>query len=90
VVYLHGAIGSPRWRTPHLDALIARLGIRYVVVDRPGFGGSDPSPGRTVAAFARDVEDLVDALAFERFSVVGGSCVPAPSTSARSPRTAPS
>ena len=73
VVYLHGAIGSPRWRTPHLDALVARLGIRYVVVDRPGFGGSDPSPGRTVAAFARDVEDLADALGFERFSVVGVS-----------------
>jgi len=73
VVYLHGAIGSPRWRTPQLDAVIARAGVRYVVVDRPGFGGSDPSPGRTVAAFARDVEDLADALGFGRFSVVGVS-----------------
>jgi pimeloyl-ACP methyl ester carboxylesterase len=71
VLYLHGAIGSPRWRTPGLDSLIERLGIRYVVVNRPGFGGSDPSPGRTVAGFATDVEDLADGLGFERFSVVG-------------------
>lgn len=73
VVYLHGAIGSPRWRTPRLDALIAAAGIRYVAVSRPGFGASDPSPGRMVADFARDVEDLADALGFERFSVVGVS-----------------
>src|SRR6185295_8620516 len=48
--------------SPQLDALIAQTGIRYVVVDRPGFGRSEPSPGRTVAAFAADVEDLADAL----------------------------
>lgn len=73
VLYLHGAIGSPRWRTPRLDALLAELGVRYLVVDRPGFGGSDPCPGRTVAGFARDVEDLADELGLERFSVVGVS-----------------
>jgi len=73
VVFLHGAIGSPRWRWPQLDALIAQTGIRYVVVDRPGFGRSEPSPGRTVAAFAADVEDLADALGFARFSVIGVS-----------------
>lgn len=73
VVYLHGAIGSPRWRTPRLEALIARVGVRYVAVSRPGFGGSDPSPGRTVADFASDVGDLADALGFARFAVVGVS-----------------
>ena len=73
VLYLHGAIGSPRWRTPVLDELIERLGMRYVVVNRPGFAGSDPAPGRTVADFAADVEDVADALGFERFSVVGVS-----------------
>jgi hypothetical protein len=27
VVYCHGAIGSPSWRTPELDAVIERLSI---------------------------------------------------------------
>jgi pimeloyl-ACP methyl ester carboxylesterase len=73
VLYMHGAIGSPRWRTPALDAAVASLGLRYVIVNRPGFGGSDPQPGRTVADFARDVEDLADALGWNRFSVIGVS-----------------
>jgi pimeloyl-ACP methyl ester carboxylesterase len=73
VLYLHGAIGSPRWRTPVLDAAVAALGIRYVVVHRPGFGGSDPHPGRTVTDFADDVEQLADALGLDRFAVVGVS-----------------
>jgi hypothetical protein len=31
ILYLHGAIGSPRWRTPALDAVITSLGVRYIV-----------------------------------------------------------
>ena len=73
VVYCHGAIGSPRWRTPGLDDVIERLAVRYLVVNRPGFGGSDPSPGRTVVDFARDLDWLMTELGHGRFSVVGVS-----------------
>jgi len=73
VMYLHGAIGSPRWRTPALDAAIAALGLRYVLPERPGFGGSDPDPGRTVAGYAEDLRELADQLGWRRFSVVGVS-----------------
>jgi pimeloyl-ACP methyl ester carboxylesterase len=73
VYYLHGAIGSPRWRTPALDELIARLGVLYLVPNRPGFAGSEPSPGRTVADFSLDVEDVANALGHRWFSVVGVS-----------------
>lgn len=73
VVYCHGAVGSPRWRTPELDAVIERLGIRYLIVNRPGFSGSDPKAGRTVADFAADVGELMTALGYDRFSVVGVS-----------------
>jgi pimeloyl-ACP methyl ester carboxylesterase len=73
VIYLHGAIGSPRWRTPLLDAIVTRLGIRYLVVFRPGFAGSDQHRGRTVADFACDVEQLVKTLGHDRFGVVGVS-----------------
>jgi pimeloyl-ACP methyl ester carboxylesterase len=73
LVYFHGAIGSPPRRSEALEAEIARSRLRYVMVDRPGFGGSDPHPGRRVADFAADVDQLADALRFERFSVVGVS-----------------
>lgn len=54
-------------------ATIERLSIRYLVVNRPGFGGSDPRPGRTVADFAGDLAGLMTVLGYERFSVVGVS-----------------
>ena len=73
VLYLHGAIGTPVRRTPELEALIQRLGIRYIAVSRPGFGDSDPCPGRRVADFPADVECLADRLGLDRFAVVGVS-----------------
>lgn len=73
VVYCHGAVGSPRWRTPELDAVIERLSIRYLIINRPGYGGSDACPGRCVADYASDVGELMSALGHSRFSVVGVS-----------------
>jgi pimeloyl-ACP methyl ester carboxylesterase len=73
IVYCHGAIGSPRWHTPGLLAALERLSIRYLVVNRPGFGGSDPAPGRTVADHADEVGELMTGLGHHRFSVVGVS-----------------
>ena len=81
VVYCHGAIGSPRWHTPGLDEVIERLGIRYLVVNRPGFAGSDPSPDRTVADFARDLDELMSALGYE--PLLGGRRVGGRSLRAR-------
>jgi pimeloyl-ACP methyl ester carboxylesterase len=73
VLYLHGAIGTAVRRTPELDALIDELGLRYVAVSRPGFGESDPCPGRRIADFPADVERLADHLGLDRFAVVGVS-----------------
>jgi pimeloyl-ACP methyl ester carboxylesterase len=73
VVYCHGAIGSPRWRIPELESELERLGIRYMVVNRPGFAESDSSPERSVAAFAPDLAEVMTVLGYERFSVVGVS-----------------
>lgn len=73
VLYLHGAIGSPQLVTPELASVAGELGIRYVMVSRPGFGGSDPLRGRTLTGFARDVGELADSLGRRRFAVVGVS-----------------
>lgn len=48
-------------------------GIRLIAVDRPGIGGSDPKPGRSVADWAADVGELADHLGIDRFSVSGMS-----------------
>lgn len=73
VLYLHGAIGSPQDASPELEAVTDELGIRYVMVSRPGFGCSDRAPGRTLLDFAGDLAALADALGHERFAVVGVS-----------------
>jgi pimeloyl-ACP methyl ester carboxylesterase len=73
VLYSHGAIGTPLEGAIDLETLTAELGIRYIAPSRPGVGGSDPCPGRTVLSFAGDVRELVDALELGRFSIAGVS-----------------
>lgn len=72
VVAIHGTPGSGLlWRGLAEDA--EARGIRLLAYDRPGYGGSDPHPGRTVADAAGDVAAIADALGVERFAVEGGS-----------------
>ncbi|MFI6596884.1 alpha/beta fold hydrolase [Nonomuraea sp. NPDC050536] len=63
--------------TPNIGAppgpLLSAAGIRWVSHDRPGYGGSAPSPGRDVASVAADVASVADALGVERFAVMGHS-----------------
>lgn len=72
VVWHHGTpnIGLP---PEPLFATSDRLGIRWIGYDRPGYGGSDPLPGRDVASAAADVAMLADALDLDRFAVMGHS-----------------
>ncbi|MGY2114800.1 alpha/beta fold hydrolase [Nocardia gipuzkoensis] len=49
-------------------------GFTVIVVERPGYGDSDPLPGRTVADCARDIIQIATGLfAFDRYSVLGRS-----------------
>jgi len=73
VLYFHGAMGTPLRRCSQTEAALGRLGVRYLLVQRPGFGGSDPLPGRTLRAWAADVEALCDHLSLRRVHVVGVS-----------------
>jgi pimeloyl-ACP methyl ester carboxylesterase len=73
VIYCHGAIGTPIEATIDLQRITRALGVLYISPSRPGIGGSDPSPGRTVLDFADDIGELADALQLKRFSVVGVS-----------------
>ena len=48
-------------------------GLRIIAPDRPGYGRSDPKPGRTLLNWADDVSELADALEIESFAIVGVS-----------------
>jgi pimeloyl-ACP methyl ester carboxylesterase len=68
-----GCHGSPSSRLErHVEdaGAYGRWGLRVVVPDRPGFGRSDPQPGRRVLDWPDDVRELLDALAIDRFAVV--------------------
>jgi pimeloyl-ACP methyl ester carboxylesterase len=72
VFWHHGTpnIGAP---PEPLFAAAARLGIRWVSYDRPGYGGSTPYPDRDVASAAAYVSRIADALSIDRFAVMGHS-----------------
>ena len=72
VVFHHGTPGSRRNRHPD-PAFYDRQGIRMITYDRPGYGESDPQPGRAVVDAVADTRALADALGLERFAVAGGS-----------------
>jgi pimeloyl-ACP methyl ester carboxylesterase len=67
--------GTPNLGTPPepLFPAAARLGIRWVSYDRPGYGGSTPRPGRDAASAAGFVSAIADALGIERFAVMSHS-----------------
>jgi len=72
VIVSHGTPGSRLARHPDPE-IYERHGVRAVAYDRPGYGRSDPQPGRSVADATADIAAIADELGFDRFAVVGGS-----------------
>src|SRR5262249_6304609 len=67
----HGLPGS-RHYSLRADALEA-AGARLVTLERPGFGLSDPKPGRTLLDWPNDVAEVANHFGFDRFAVLGYS-----------------
>ncbi|UBU10679.1 alpha/beta fold hydrolase [Nonomuraea gerenzanensis] len=65
--------GTPNIGAPPAPLLDDRLGLRWISYDRPGYGGSTPEPGRTLASVAGYATHLADALGLGRFAVIGHS-----------------
>jgi pimeloyl-ACP methyl ester carboxylesterase len=55
------------------DAVFNRPGTRFIGVDRPGFGQSEPNPNGTFLTWPDDLKILADTLKLDRFGVVGVS-----------------
>jgi len=72
VVNAHGGLAC-RLDVAAADAAARAAGVRLISPDRPGIGGSDPQPGRTILHWATDVAELLDQLDVEHFSAMGWS-----------------
>ena len=72
VFFLHGTPAC-RLGNDFVDAPARERGVRVICPDRGGVGRSDPVPGRTLAGYAREIDDLADALGLDEFGVVGYS-----------------
>jgi pimeloyl-ACP methyl ester carboxylesterase len=51
----------------------AERGLRLILYTRPGYGGSDPQPGRRIAEAAADVRAILDHLGAGEFVTAGAS-----------------
>src|SRR5207245_577037 len=72
LVFHWGTPGAAVWFEP-LATAAAHAGLRFVTYSRPGYAGSTPRPGRSVADAAADVATVLDALGANTFVTVGWS-----------------
>ena len=72
LVWHDGTPGGLVAYPPMIEAASVR-GLRTILHSRPGYGGSTPRPGRTVADVAGDVAAVLDALGAETFLTAGMS-----------------
>ena len=72
ILAYNGTPNSRHLYGPWLEDAVEH-GIRLMSYDRPGYGGSTPQPGRTVADCAADVRSIAEALGVERLAVWGTS-----------------
>ncbi|MFF4180934.1 alpha/beta fold hydrolase [Streptomyces sp. NPDC001750] len=68
-IVLHGTPGS-RYEGVALQRAATDAGVRLIFPDRPGYGGTDPVPGRGFHRWNDDFLSLLDHLGQERATLV--------------------
>jgi pimeloyl-ACP methyl ester carboxylesterase len=71
VFFFHGMPGSRYFRPA--DVSSARLGVRLICVDRPGYGKSTFQPGRRILDWPQDIAKLANSLGIRQFYLAGHS-----------------
>jgi pimeloyl-ACP methyl ester carboxylesterase len=72
VLWCHGGPGS-RLEPAFLADAAGRAGMRFIGIDRPGYGRSTPQPGRTIGGWVSDANAVLDHLGIDRLLVIGVS-----------------
>ena len=72
VLWCHGGPGS-RLEPEPLAVSARAAGLRFIGLDRPGYGRSTPQPGRTIGGWVPDAIAVLDHLGIDRFVAVGSS-----------------
>jgi len=70
-VLVHNGTPNSRHLYAPIAADAAARGLRLIGYDRPGYGGSTPQPGRTVADCAADVRAICAELGVDRLAMWG-------------------
>jgi pimeloyl-ACP methyl ester carboxylesterase len=71
VFFFHGIPGSRLYRPS--DEITARMGVRLISTDRPGYGLSDFQPGRRILDWPADILQLAEHLGIGSFAVAAHS-----------------
>lgn len=71
IVLCHGAPASRLFGPDSVTS--AEAGVRLITLDRPGYGRSDPKPGRQILDWSADVGEVAAGLGFEEFDVAAHS-----------------
>lgn len=72
ILRIQGTPGSRKQYNPQRD-IPTELGLRYLMADRPGYGGSTRKPGRGIADIADDYAQLLDFHGLDRVPATGTS-----------------
>jgi len=72
LLLFHGAPGSRLECHPD-QSILKELGVRLIVIDRPGYGVSDSTPERSILSWADDVRQLMDSLEVGCCPIIGFS-----------------
>jgi len=70
-VLVHGGTPNSRHLAPPWLEDAERRGVHLISYDRPGYGGSTPQPGRSVADCITDVRAIAGAFGLDRLAVWG-------------------
>ncbi len=70
ILYFHGFPGS-RYEAALAEKTALAHNVRFIGIDRPGYGGSDPKPGRKLLDWPDDIAEFADNLGIDKFYIIG-------------------